>query len=695
MGKALRPKRLLFFICLFLGLFLKFSTHISLAADVFTLSKTLEVPDVGALYFSQGMNSGDFNHDGYQDLVICGKPSGGGNVYVYYGGPSGIGDTPDSTLTGIATKTSFGVVTQVHDLNNDGYDDLIVQSSKYNSDTDNHLGKIFIWYGQDNHFSGPADFTYTGSTAEEFLCDYFEVVDLNNDNYDEVVCGSWVDINQKGRVDIWLGEETISGGPDYTINGENNGDKFYYLASGKINADSYQDLIVGAEGYSASKGKIYVYYGGASFNTAVDIELLGENAGDRFGHVMTVDLNNDGYEEVAVGAWGYSGFKGRVYVYYGPDGLDSSADVEIDGPEALCYLGIGFNGNPYGYMHTFGKINDDDFNDLVLSCYAANTEKGAVYLHYGGSDTINSSPDLTLEGEEIYSRFGAFSNCDDLNNNGRDDIIITANRYQSWTGRVYVFWGGSELDTTAEQAMTGEATDDALGGYKISADFNGDGYQELVIGKNHRTTSVGKVYLYDLVHGSPSLSFTGLSNVREASVNLSGSILNTGVNVGGVQYSIDSGSWQNCSCTTGAYDNVSESFNCSLGELAEGSHSLRLRSKTEDGVYMVSSAYGTNSFTVDRILPASFELVSPGHLEYLSDPRPVFKWRAASTPDTGSGISHYKFEVLYENGGGFIIDNIPPSGTANNETEKYIIKYEGFSDSDNTNNYISLQTKSS
>ena len=105
----------------------------------------------------------------------------------------------------------------------------------------------------------------------------------------------------------------------------------------------------------------------------------------------------------------------------------------------------------------------------------------------------------------------------------------------------------------------------------------------------------------------------------------------------------------------------------------------------------------TSASTLDAVAPLSFNLESPGNNNYLTNERPTLKWK--TTTDATSGMSKYKLEIDNGDEGDFTIDNIPISRTSGDnyryETDKYLADYQGFEDSDSTNNYISLYTKSS
>jgi len=113
------------------------------------------------------------------------------------------------------------------------------------------------------------------------------------------------------------------------------------------------------------------------------------------------------------------------------------------------------------------------------------------------------------------------------------------------------------------------------------------------------------------------------------------------------------------------------------------------------GYNSADAANGTvdlGPYYYDATAPVSFDLDSPGHESYTNSERPSFKWKA--TTDATSGLSKYSVEIDNGDSGDFSIDDIPTSRTTDYETNKYVAHYENFSDSDSTNNYISVYTKS-
>ncbi|MFH1295379.1 MAG: hypothetical protein ABIH84_02260 [bacterium] len=142
------------------------------------------------------------------------------------------------------------------------------------------------------------------------------------------------------------------------------------------------------------------------------------------------------------------------------------------------------------------------------------------------------------------------------------------------------------------------------------------------------------------------------------------------------------------------------------GSYSTGSESQTLedldyywRVRTTD-VNDASSSYttansGSVAFRVDTTAPNKFSLQKPDSESYTNDARSDFSWKAASTLDARSGLSHYMFELDNGDSGDFSIDEISATDSENYETSRYAVSYKDFDDSDSGNNVISVHTRSS
>ncbi|MFC1794890.1 VCBS repeat-containing protein [Planctomycetota bacterium] len=187
------------------------------------------------------------------------------------------------------------------------------------------------------------------------------------------------------------------------------------------------------------------------------------------------DANGDGYNDLIITASEWNGTQGRAYLYLGEPNVRPSPHRVFTGESV---------GDHYGDVGaTFGDVNNDGYDDIIICARGYHDNDGLVHVYNGGKD-ISTVPDLTLMGEaDQKSWFGLIVSSGDVNNDGYEDVLVTALGYDNWRGRAYLYYGGNPMDTTADLILEGENTGDWFGRSAcIGGDVNGDGYNDLMIG---------------------------------------------------------------------------------------------------------------------------------------------------------------------------------------------------------------------
>ena len=446
-------------------------------------------------------------------------------------------------FSGLNAGENFGVsVRNAGDVNGDGYDDIIIGASNYSTNT----GRAYIYYGGLN-MGTVANVILTGSATNNYFGRSVSAAgDVNGDGYSDVIVGAYGYTSSTGRAYIYFGGAPMNNTADVTMTGETTFNLFGISVSsaGDVNSDGFSDVFVGANGFNSSTGRAYIFLGGVSMNNTADVTITGEAANIKFGYSVSDagDVNGDGYSDVIAGAYDYSSSTGRAYIYFGGASMNNTIDVTMTGETAFSNFGNSVSGA--------GDVNGDGYSDVIAGAYGYSSSTGRAYIYFGGA-SMNNAADVTMTGEASGIQLGqSVSAAGDVNCDGYSDVIIGANVFSTFTGKVYVYFGGLSMDNSPDASITGESTGNQFG-YSVSyaGDVNADGYSDVIAGAFGYGTNTGRAYLFDYFmkgHIIPEITMTGESTNNEfgRSVSTAGDVNGDGysdVIVGAARYSSNTG----------------------------------------------------------------------------------------------------------------------------------------------------------
>lgn len=373
------------------------------------------------------------------------------------------------------------------DLNKNNYSDLLIGAPGYNNST----GQAYFYAGG-NPVDSVADLTFNGSAAGDLFGTAFGEGDFNDDMNPDFLISAPGYNGSIGRVNMYYGGSMLNASADVVFAGQSAAEQFGQAVCGTndVNEDGYSDIIVGAPGYSGSTGRVYVFYGGEIVDNIPDLTITGETAGDLFGStVCVIDADMDGYKDIVVGAPGFSGGNGKLYLYMGGAGIDDQADWVYASANAGEQLGSS--------LHSAGWFNEDGFEDLIAGAPAYNSNQGRAYVFYGNG-TLASAPSMTLTGEIAGDMFGAGVNdLGDVNEDDNGDLIVGASAANAGTGRAYIYYGGNSPDDLVDAIFDGDLMGSAFG-KSVSGgnDLDGDLVDDIIVGAPNARTS-GMAYLFN------------------------------------------------------------------------------------------------------------------------------------------------------------------------------------------------------
>ncbi|XP_013180583.1 PREDICTED: integrin alpha-PS2-like isoform X2 [Papilio xuthus] len=152
----------------------------------------------------------------------------------------------------------------------------------------------------------------------------------------------------------------------------------YCLATGDIDGDGTDDVIVGAPMFTKPKssgyehGRIYVIYQGKDRAFVKNHARTGEVSRGRFGLAITSlgDINYDGFGDIAVGApYGGENGKGVVYIYHGGEG-----GIAEKYSQAITAEEISPSLSTFGFSLSGGvDLDDNHYTDLAVGAYKSDS----------------------------------------------------------------------------------------------------------------------------------------------------------------------------------------------------------------------------------------------------------------------------------------------------------------------------------
>ncbi len=450
------------------------------------------------------VSSGDFNQDGFTDLLISNYSSG--NVTIFAGAGNGLFSQVGDYAVGGDAYTTL-----VYDVNGDGRDDIVVSAMHF-------CMSVFLGEGA---FAFATATTYSVGGGE---ISSFCPADFNADGHTDIAVAI---MSSAVEIMFGVGDGTLLATPYYLVN---------YLpvdmCSADFDEDGHLDLAVGHHGYSHSISILRGLGNGefASPTTHMVNYYYVE-------YICSGDFNADGHADLA--CFDYTDTEMIVLIGDGAGGFAPSvaypvlagttrpciSDFNLDGVLDLAcandqnnsivlFLGVGdgtfepavyFATGQYTNPHRLiaGDFNEDGLPDIAVSKYGS----GILIMLNAGNTTFPSPvefPACTRPDDMVIG---------DFNEDGCLDIAV-ANRYAdytSYTHNVYVLCGAGD-GTFASPTPYGVAYDVTS---ICSGDYDSDGHLDLAVADRN----VGSV---SILRGSGDGAFAnaGLYGVGDRPVSI-------------------------------------------------------------------------------------------------------------------------------------------------------------------------------
>lgn len=323
------------------------------SAEYFTAENKLSL--FGEFEYNLNLtNVGDVNGDGFNDLLVSQTQNDRNypNAWIYLGSSKGLSERPiwtsNSGHPDYKLYEGFGKASgPLGDINNDGFDDFFISG--------NNSIYTYIYYGASNPIlikKGP-----------RFGLEPYQLIkagDLNGDNYEDYATtyynpGTKIweigliegSLNGLNLIACFMSDRPIA----LTFNAK------FGQGAGDVNKDGFADIVLGHDDLDPlgnfESGKIEVVTGASEGTGLGGMIYRGDDPrkfGDQYGNG---DFNGDGFSDVIAGKF----YNTRIVVFYGSEkGMKNQPDTSLIEDD---YLGWGRS------IEEVGDLNNDGFDDFL------------------------------------------------------------------------------------------------------------------------------------------------------------------------------------------------------------------------------------------------------------------------------------------------------------------------------------------